>query len=191
MFKLSINIAKYNGALRIKTKRGFLSTKSIFIWLYHVARVSLSVIFLWSGISKLFDPVSFAIIIDAYGLIPEMLSLPAAILLSCAEFIAGLGLLFDIRGSLSSISLMLVFFMAILLYGMWLGLDIDCGCFSLSTPESKTFHDLSTAFFRDSTMLSGILYLYAYRYVQSLTPMRLMDVFNKINKGDNSNEENY
>ena len=191
MFKLSINVVKYNDALRIKTKHGFLPTKSIFLWLYHVTRVSLSVIFLWSGISKLFDPVSFAIIIDAYGLIPEMLSLPAAILLSFAEFIAGLGLLFDIRGSLSSIFMMLVFFMAILLYGMWLGLDIDCGCLSQSTPESKTFHDLSTAFFRDSIMFSGIVYLYAYRHVQSLTPMRLVDVFNKINKGDNANEENY
>ena len=40
-------------------------------------------------------------------------------------------------------------FMAILGYGISMGLDVDCGCFGPEDPESKAFHGLRAALYRD------------------------------------------
>ena len=92
-------------------------------------RIVLAIVFLSSGLSKLIDPTSFSVIIEAYGLIPESWVMPVAIALPLLEVVGSLGLLLDIRGSLATISGMLVLFLVILGYGVWMGLDIDCGCF--------------------------------------------------------------
>jgi hypothetical protein len=49
------------------------------IWPYRTVRIILSAVFFWSGISKLFSPESFAIIIEAYGIIPESWVIPVSI----------------------------------------------------------------------------------------------------------------
>jgi len=147
---------------------------------YHLIRVSLSVIFLWSGISKLVSPKAFAVIIDAYGLMPEAWILPLAIILPLLEMVFGLGLLLDIRGSLAGIMGLLMLFMAILSYGIWLGLDVDCGCFGPKDPESEAFHSLRPALYRDFVMIAGVIYLYIWRYYRSIKPVRLMSFFNSL-----------
>ena len=86
--------------------------------IYHLIRILLSVIFLWSGISKLMDPAEFAVIIDGYGLMPDAWILPLAIVLPLLEMVFGLGLLLDIRGSLAVITGMLMLFITILSYGI-------------------------------------------------------------------------
>ena len=183
MQNLSETISDLNTTFRQKSERDFLLIKdSIFVWLYRVIRILLSVIFLWSGVIKLVDSSSFSVIIETYGLLPDILILPTALLLSLTEIILGLGLIFDIRGSLASITVMLAAFMAILLYGIWLGFDIDCGCFGLDDPESKTIHSLSSALFKDLILLVGILYLYLYRHIQALKPLKLSTVVNQINR---------
>lgn len=184
-----INVSAYNKTPYVKSKYMLIMNKTVFVWLYHVTRIILSGIFLWSGISKLYNPVSFAIIIDAYGLVPDTLILPIAIVLSLAEVIAALGLLFDIRGSLTFISILLILFLAVLSYGIWLGLDLDCGCFGLNDPEANAIHSLSKSLFRDVFMVAGVLYLYVYRYCQSLKLISFVDVFNKFKIGDSTNEE--
>jgi len=57
------------------------------IWPYRVVRIILASIFLWSGAVKLLDPISFAAIIEAYGLIPESWIMPVAICLPSLEAI--------------------------------------------------------------------------------------------------------
>ena len=74
----------------------------------------------------------FAVLIGACGIIHENLLMQVAIALPAIEGIAGIGLLFDIRGSLLRVAGMLVLFMGVLGYGIWMGLDVDCGCFSSS-----------------------------------------------------------
>ncbi len=81
---------------------------------YQGVRYLLAAVFLWSGITKLLDPVSFGVLIDAYGLIPKTWVMPAAILLSSLEVIAGAGLILDISGSLAIITGMVILFIAIL-----------------------------------------------------------------------------
>lgn len=148
--------------------------------IYHLIRVSLSVIFLWSGISKLMEPTEFAVIINAYGLMPKAWILPLAIILPLFEIVFGLGLLLEIRGSLAVITGLLMLFMAILSYGIWLGLDVDCGCFGPQDPESEAFHSLRPALYRDFVMIAGVIYLYIWRYYRSIKLVRLMSFFNNL-----------
>ena len=107
--------------------------------------------------------------------------LPTAVFLSVTEVAAGFGLLMDIRGSLTIITGLLILFLAVLSYGIRMGLDIDCGCFGPQDPESKAFHGLWAALIRDMFMMLAIFYLYYRRFCQNVTPKRLRSVF-KINQ---------
>ena len=155
----------------------FLSTPS-----YNLSRIFLSVIFLWSGISKLMAPQFFAVIIENYGLLPDPLTMPAAIVLSIIEVLAGLGLLADIRGSLAVVTGLLASFMVILSYGVWLGLDIDCGCFGSEDPETGAFSGLRTTLFRDIVMMLVIFYLYFWRHLHGMTPKSLTNLVRSFKK---------
>jgi uncharacterized membrane protein YphA (DoxX/SURF4 family) len=148
--------------------------------IYHLIRVLLGVVFLWSGISKLMNPAEFAVIINEYGLMPDAWILPLAIVLPLLEMVFGLGLLLDIRGSLAVITGMLMLFITILSYGIWLGLDVDCGCFGPEDPEAQAFHGLRLALVRDIIMMLGIFYLYYQRFRQIVTPKRLRNLFKII-----------
>jgi uncharacterized membrane protein YphA (DoxX/SURF4 family) len=151
---------------------------------YQTVRMLLAAVFLYSGVAKLLDPASFAVIIEAFGLVPESLIMPVAIGLPALETIAAIGLLLDIRGSLSLITGMLILFMAILAYGIWMGLDLDCGCFGPEDPEAGAFHSLRPAIHRDAVMMIAIVYLYCWRYRRSLKPARLQSCFyNLFKKG--------
>ncbi|MCG6879855.1 MAG: DoxX family protein [Deltaproteobacteria bacterium] len=141
------------------------------IWPYRAIRIMLAAVFLWSGVSKLISPVSFAIIIDAYGLIPGNWVTLASIGLPALEVVLAMGLLLDIQGSLAGTAVLLALFMAILGYGIHLGLDVDCGCFGPEDPEAEAFHGLRTALYRDTIMAAAILYLYLWRFVRSAKPV--------------------
>ncbi len=132
-------------------------------WMYRMTRWVLAAVFLYSGIGKLSDPGSFAVIIDAYGLIPETWVMPAAVFLPLIEVIAAVGLVFDARLSLETLTVLLLLFMAVLGYGIHLGLDIDCGCFGAGDPEYRAFSGLRAALYRDAAMLAAMLCLYARR----------------------------
>lgn len=131
---------------------------------YLLGRCLLAGVFLWSGLSKAYAPNFFAETIAAYGLLPDPLVFPAALLLIVAELLFGVGLLIDQRGALAGIGLLLLLFMAVLGYGISLGLDVDCGCFGPNDPEAAAFHDLHSVFIRDLLLLLVILYLYCWRF---------------------------
>jgi uncharacterized membrane protein YphA (DoxX/SURF4 family) len=148
--------------------------------IYHLIRVLLCIIFLWSGISKLMAPKEFSVIIESYGLVPEAWILPLAIFLPLLEMIFGLGLLLDIKGSLAGITGLLMLFVVILGYGILLGLDVDCGCFGPQDLESQAFHSLRPALYRDFAMIAGVIFLYFWRRYRSIKPTRLMSLFNNL-----------
>lgn len=116
-------------------------------------------IFVYSGSFKLLDPLRFAEIIAGFGLLPEVLIYPLAVLLPVVELIAGIGLVFALRGSLQAIAVMLVMFIAVLLSGIHLGLDIDCGCFGPEDPEQAS-KGLKAALDRDAMMMAAVLFIY-------------------------------
>jgi uncharacterized membrane protein len=151
---------------------------------YGFMRWSLGVIFLYAGGSKLLDPEAFSVLIDSYGIVPDPLLMPVAVGLPLFEVFAAVGLMIDLRGSLTAIGALLLVFMAILGYGIWMGLDVDCGCFGPEDPESRAYHGLRPALYRDFAMLAGVLYLYAWRAYRQKSPVKLWDIISSIRKGE-------
>lgn len=134
--------------------------------LYDGVRWLLALLFLYAGVTKLADPHAFGVIIAGFGLLPDSLIAPAAIVLPAAEVVAALGLLGDMRGALGLIVFLLLLFIAVLAYGIRLGLDVDCGCFGPEDPEGHAYGNLSGALVRDLFMVLGAAYLYWWRSVQ-------------------------
>ena len=100
-------------------------------------RAGLGAVFIWSGGAKLFNPQNFAVIVESFGLIPEAAVFPAALGLAGTEIVAGWGLISNKPWGLILVSAPLMLFIVVLSYGLWLGLDVDCGCFGPQDPEAK------------------------------------------------------
>ncbi len=124
----------------------------------------IGIVFIYSGMTKLLNPAHFEMIINDYGLLPDSWARTAAIVLAGLEAAAGFGLIRNINAGLNAVAGLMVLFMAILSYGMWLGLDIDCGCFGPNDPETAVYGGLRSALYRDILMMAGILFLYWRRF---------------------------
>lgn len=128
-----------------------------------MVRIALGLVFVFSGTTKILDLESFSRVIEAFGIIPWEFKTLAALVISSLEILAGAGLVFDIRASLSTVFIMLLIFMAVLGYGIAMGYDIDCGCFGENDPVGDAFHGLYSALGRDLIFLAAVIYLYIWR----------------------------
>lgn len=122
-----------------------------------VCRVALGVVFITAGVLKVGDPGRFAADIEAYRLLPQSLSLPAAYLMPWLEMASGLALIIGrwTKGASIWASAMMVAFVTALVVNLTRGLDIDCGCFG---SKSST---MTEALIRDLAILplcAGALY---------------------------------
>jgi len=153
-------------------------------WAYRLIRWSLSIVFLYAGATKLSDPKAFAALIDAYGIVPDPLLMPVAVGLPLLEVVAAVGLALDIRGSLATIAGLLAIFIAILIYGIRMGLDVDCGCFGPEEIESRAYHGLREALYRNLVMGAGIVYLYVRRRLRSARLITVSNAVQFIMKGE-------
>ena len=140
---------------------GWLKTALLSPWLYRLLRWCLAAVFIYAGALKLADPGGFAAVLARYGLAPPALLPWAALGLPALEVLAGLGLLLDLKGSLSLITAMLLGFAVVLMFGVLAGLEIDCGCFS--GEELAEHGSLRRALYRGLTMLAACGYLYWWR----------------------------
>jgi hypothetical protein len=138
-------------------------------WIYRATRILLGGIFIWAGGVKLISPRAFARTISGWGLVPDDLLVPVAIGLPVIEILAGLGLVFDIRGSLKVISGLLVTFLVILGYGILNNLNVDCGCFSAE--ELRAQNSLRIALYRDLGLMGIVGYLSMWRWFQKRSEM--------------------
>ncbi len=66
-------------------------------WLDVLGRWSISAVFLFAAVPKLFDIHGFAAVINAYAVLPDILILPTAVLLPVIEIVLAVGLLFNRR----------------------------------------------------------------------------------------------
>ncbi len=151
-------------------------------WIYKLTRWLLGGIFIYAGSTKLLEPKTFTVLIEAFGIVPESLLIPVGIALPALEVAAGIGLLFDIKGSLAVIAGLLGMFIAMLGYGIWIGLDVDCGCFGPQDPEAEAFHSLKISLYRDMIMLAGVAYLYGWRQYIAIKPLGLTLFINRLYK---------
>ena len=133
-------------------------------WLYGVSQILLGCTFIWAGGVKLISPRAFARTISGWDLLPNDFLIPVAIGLPVIELLAGLGLVFSIRGSLTVITGLLLAFLALLGRGILDNLNIDCGCFS---PDDLHSHkNLVIAFYRDLGLMGVVGYLFMWRWFQ-------------------------
>ncbi|MBF0377783.1 MAG: DoxX family membrane protein [Desulfamplus sp.] len=130
----------------------------------------LGIVFVYSGWLKLIDLASFSEVIHAFGLVTGQIRGIAALFISSAELIAGMGLILDIKGSLTAIFSMLILFMVVLIYGIKMGFDIDCGCFGTDDPVGAAFHGLRSALFRDLLLILSAIYIYIWRKINLFQP---------------------
>lgn len=135
---------------------------NVLLWVDRLGRWGISLFFLVAAVPKLFDVHGFAALIDAYGLLPDIFLLPVAIVLPVLEMFLAVGLLFNRFRSKIGIGLVLLSFIVLLSYSIWLGLDIDCGCFGPEDPEHQAFHGLRAALIRDIVMLIPLAYSFWY-----------------------------
>lgn len=129
-------------------------------WLFRVMRILLGCVFIVAGGSKLLAPRAFARVISAYDLLPEELLVFVALGLPALELLAGLGLLFNIRGSIKTVFALLAGFLLVLAYAILKNLDVDCGCFSQVEMDARS--SLRIAFIRDLGLIAISLYLIAW-----------------------------
>jgi len=136
-----------------------------------IVRLLIGSVFIYAGFIKLIDPKAFAKVISQYDIVPDILLPVVAIVLPAAEFLAGLGLVMNIRGSLMVIFNLLIVFIMVLGYGIFNDMDIDCGCFS--TEDINAHNSLKQALFRDLFMIVAACYLYVYKRIKYETnPIR-------------------
>ncbi len=90
--------------------------------------------FVGTGFVKLMDIPEFANHLGDFGIVPDGLVSAVAWLVSLTELMTGLGLMANVRGSLTAALILLILFTSVLTYGIVLGLDIDCGCLGPNLP---------------------------------------------------------
>ncbi len=164
MFRHSQSTSEIDGALpqqrvvspKLTLQKAIDGINMLYCWV-------LALIFIYAGAIKLLSPSHLYILIEAFGILPEILITPVAVLLPALEILAGIGLLLNIRGSLPAIAALLMIFAAVMAYGVYMGLDVDCGCFGPQDPEAEAFHGIRTSLMRDLAMLAGLAFVFAWR----------------------------
>ncbi len=142
-------------------------------WLAHpntalVARIVLGCVFIYASLDKIRHPDLFAEAVYNYQLLPDVAINLVAIWLPWLELCSGALLLLGlwIRGSVLTLSgLMIVFGMALGI-NLARGLDIHCGCFTTDSTDPITILTL----FQDSLfLLLGfyLFWLYQVRHVEA------------------------
>ena len=141
------------------------------VWLYRIVRWTVAGIFIWAGTAKLLGVDNFAVVIDEFNILPTNYVWPVAYILPVVEVVAGIGLIFDLWGCLTTITLMMLLFMGVLIYGIWIGIDVDCGCFDMYDPDTSLYGKLKPALNRDIIIMLAIEYLYFFRWIREREPV--------------------
>lgn len=134
-----------------------------------LCRWLLAIVFLSAGLPKLFSLGDFTEIIAAYGLLPDAFVPPVAILLIILEVAAAVGLILNKKFGAHLAFLLLSIFIGVLIYGIVMGLDVDCGCFAFDDPEYRAFSGLKVALFRDVLLMFPLFYIYLQPYLEQRT----------------------
>jgi len=125
---------------------------------YRAARWILGVVFIYASIHKILDPAAFARAVYLYQILPDGLVNLTALVLPWVELFLGVLLVFGIwmPGAAVLSTFLFMVFMGALSYNAARGLDISCGCFSISPTAGGA--NIRTIV-RDGMFLTVSLYL--------------------------------
>ena len=136
---------------------------SPYAWLYHLLRIGLGCLFVYAGFIKLLDPKAFAHSLAQFDLVPDPVLPLLAVGLPALELLAGAGLIFEVRGSLGVIAILLTLFLLALGYAVLMEMDIDCGCFTVDEINAKT--SVKQALVRDLCLAAALGFLFWWRRI--------------------------
>lgn len=130
-----------------------------------VARYGLALVWLYSGLTKLVNPLESRQAIQGYELVPSDLIPALAVALPAFEVILGLLLLLGIflRPAAAASGLLLTVFIIGIISAWARGLQIDCGCFGGGgyNPEAGPMTYL-TEIGRDLVFIAGAVITYVW-----------------------------
>lgn len=130
-----------------------------------ICRFAVIIVLFAAAIPKLLNIPDFVSIINAYEMLPAFLVQPVAVLLPLFEIALAVGLIFNVKISKYLTILLFLFFIVILSFAIYQGLDIDCGCFGPEDPEHRAFLGLRIAILRDVVLIALLSYsLWYTRY---------------------------
>lgn len=131
--------------------------KYLLRFFYTTARWILGGIFIYASYDKILHPAAFAEIIYRYQLFPDVLINLIAIILPWLELIMGLFLIAGVwmSGTVVWSNVLLISYIGALVFNLYRGLDIHCGCFS--TTEGSPI-DIRTVLW-DTAFLALSLFL--------------------------------
>jgi uncharacterized membrane protein YphA (DoxX/SURF4 family) len=150
----SINNMNSNSYLeKIKERFG----KKVFVL---VARLFLGSVFVYASIYKIADPESFVRAIYNYHILPGELLNIVAVVLPWLELFVGVCLIFGILlpGAIAIVNALLLVFLGALLFNVFRGLDVECGCFGSATGKVST--PVLWYLIRDAMFISVGIYLF-------------------------------
>lgn len=112
-------------------------------------RVLIGILFIYSSIPKIIDPIGFAMSIENYRILPPFLIKPCAYLLSYIILLLGIFLVFGFYKKITiKASLFLLFLFIIALTSTIVrGIDIECGCFKGAKLKAKAMFFLDLFLF--------------------------------------------
>lgn len=119
----------------MKKKTVFQLNQTLF---YAALRVVLGCIFLWASLDKILDPEGFFVIVSNYRILPDALVNPVSLVLPWMEAVCGIMLItgYMVKGSALIVNLLMLIFILALLISSSRGIDISCGCFSISSDKT-------------------------------------------------------
>ncbi|MHB1127579.1 MAG: MauE/DoxX family redox-associated membrane protein [Bacillota bacterium] len=122
----------------------------------NLLRVSLGILFVYTGLTKCINPYGFRTVVLSYGLLPPILALPAAIIVPWVEVLLGGMLITGFMVGIASLGLaiLLAGFITILLLKYGQTLPYGCGCFTLRGKEETVDAKL---IIRDLVILAATL----------------------------------
>ncbi len=116
-------------------------TSLTFVW---IARTLTGLVFLFSGLIKINDPMGFGYKLEEYSVAFNMRwlgtwSLGLSVALCVMEIVLGMAILLGIRGKLVTRGLLalIVFFAFLTFYSAWFHKVTDCGCFGDAIPMTQ------------------------------------------------------
>jgi len=104
-----------------------------------IFRWAVGLIFIYASMDKLFHPSAFAVAVYNYKILPGGLINLVAITLPWLELVCGILLIIGLfpRAAALILSVLLVVFFFALSISLYRGIDISCGCFTVSTTADK------------------------------------------------------
>jgi hypothetical protein len=124
-------------------------------------RLIIAFVLLWAGVAKLVRPDAFRKTIGDFGLVFDAFVPAVAVVLPIVEIIVATLLLLDLRGGRFAGLVLSLVFVGVTGYGLWLGLDIECGCFGPGD-DLAVGGDLRLALVRSMVMTVVCAYLWAW-----------------------------